>query len=401
MPECRVSKRLILFLSIALVLVVGAYFVFAGGGARKASTVAAPPPPDVGVITAQAAEVALPGEYAGRVVGFRDVEVRALVGGILRKRGFEEGARVTQGQMLFQIDPSQYEVALSRAQAQLAQAQAASRQADDNLARVEELFRRGVSTEKVHEEAIATRDQARASVQLAEAEIASAKLNLGYTEVNSPANGVTALQSPSIGTLIQAQQTLLTTITPVDPAYVSFSFTDEENRAFRELNAQRAKPIVEADLTVELEYGNGSVYGRTGRIDTAARRVDPQTGTIQARVVFPNPDGHLLPGQFVRLRIKGATLPDAIVIPKAAVSQGPQGPSVYVVGQNNVAEVRPIRLGQEVADGWIVREGLKPGEQVIVDGIIRVRPGAAVKPTPMAASAAPGQPAAGQPAQRP
>jgi membrane fusion protein, multidrug efflux system len=380
-----VVKRLIV-ISVGLALAVGAYLLIWGWPRTSPPTqTAVPPPPEVGIVTVQPAEVPLPVAYAGRVVGFRDVEVRALVGGILLKRGFEEGARVTQGQLLFQIDPAPYEVALSRSEAQLAQTQATLRQAEDHFERIDELFRRDVSTEKQREEALAARDQARASVQLAQAEIASARLNLGYTDVNAPVAGVTSLQSQSIGTLIQAQQTLLTTITPLDPAYVSFSFTDEEGHAFRELNARRSQPIASEDLTVDLQYGSGSVYPHTGKIDTAAQRVDPQTGTIQARAIFPNPDGNLLPGQFVRVRIRGVTLPDAMVIPKEAVSQGPQGPSVYVVGQNNIAEVRPIRLGPEVAAGAVVHEGLKGGERVIVDGVIRVRPGAPVKPVPLAA----------------
>jgi membrane fusion protein (multidrug efflux system) len=324
--------------------------------------------------------------------------VRALVGGLLLKRGFEEGGKVARGQLLFQIDPSPYQVALSRAEAQLDQAQASLRQVQDNFARVEELSRRAVATDKQKEEALAARDQARAIVQAAQAEIASTKLNLSYTEVVAPIAGVTSLQSPAIGTLIQAQQTLLTTITPQDPAYVSFSFTDEELQGFRDLNERRAKPIVDADLSVELQYANGRLYAHRGRIDTSAPRVDPQTGTIQARAVFPNPEGLLLPGQFVRLRILGITLLDAIAIPKEAVSQGPQGPFVYVVDANDAAELRPVRLGRQVGLDWVVSEGLKAGDRVVVDGVIRVRAGAKVTPVKFvgaAASATPGSAANG------
>lgn len=275
-------------------------------------------------------------------------------------------------------------MALSRAEAQLLQAQATLRQAEENFERVEDLFRRDVSPKKLLDDALSARDQARASVKLAEAEIEGAKLNLSYTTIKAPVAGVTALQSPSIGTLIQAQQTLLTTITPLDPAYVSFSFTDEEGQAFRAMNARRAQPISEKDLVVGLKYGIGSVYPKEGKIDTAAQRVDPQTGTIQARAVFPNPDGVLLPGQFIRVSIRGVTLLDAILIPRQAVSQGPQGPSVYVIGPNDTAEARPIRLGPELAAGWIVQDGLKSGERVVVDGVIRVRPGGAVRPVALA-----------------
>lgn len=341
------------------------------------------PPPEVGVLAVAPREVPLPVEYAGRVVGFRDVEVRPRVGGLLLKREYEEGSRVKEGQVLFRIDPATFEVAVTRAEAQVAQAQASLRQAEENFRRIDELFRRGVATDKQRDDTQGARDQAAAALQLAQAEVQSARLNLGYTTVTAPASGVTALQSPAVGSLIQAQSTLLTTITPLDPAYVSFSFTDEEGRAFREINEHRAKPISEKDLSVELSFGADAAYPQKGRIDTAGQRVDPQTGTIQARAVFPNPEGSLLPGQFVRVRIQGVTLPDALVVPERAVSQGPQGASLLVVNPSNVAEARPVRLGQQVEAGWVVREGLRAGERVIVEGTIRARPGAPVRPVPI------------------
>nr|WP_246215755.1 efflux RND transporter periplasmic adaptor subunit [Microvirga makkahensis] len=349
----------------------------------QTASASAAPPPQVGVITVQPAEIPYPVEYAGRVAGFRDVEVRPRVGGLLLERQFEEGARVTEGQVLFRIDPATYEVALSRAEAQLQQAQAALYQAQQNFERVEPLARRGVSTDVQLEEARSQRDQARAGVQLAEAEVQNARLNLSYTTVTAPATGTTALQSPPVGALIQAQQTLLTTISQLDPAYVNFSFTDEENRAFRALNERRERPISEKELKVELLLGQEASYPRPGQVDTAAQRVDPQTGTIQARAIFPNPEGALLPGQFVRVRITGITLPGSIVVPQQAVSQGPQGPTIYVLGENDIAQARPIRLGPEVPGGWVVREGLSGGERVVADGVIRVRPGQPVRPAPM------------------
>ena len=406
-PEGTLVRRILLIVLVGLALATGVYVTMNRSSETpvrtQASGAPAQPPPQVGIVVAQPAEVPYPVEYAGRVAGFRDVEVRPRVGGLLLKREFDEGTRVTQGQVLFRIDPATYEVALGRAEAQLQQAQAAFCQAEENFNRVEPLARRGVSSDVQLVEARSQRDQARAGVQLAEAEVQNARLNLSYTTVTAPATGITALESPPVGALIQAQQTLLTTISQLDPAYVNFSYTDEENRAFRALNERREKPISERDLNVQLQFGQGAGYPQPGRIDTAAQRVDPQTGTIQARAIFPNPDGALLPGQFVRVRLTGITLPDAIVVPRQAVSQGPQGPSVYVVGENDVAQAVPIRLGPEVAEGWVAQGVLKGGERIVVDGVIRVRPGQPVRPVPLDPQAAQttGSPGEQRPGARP
>lgn len=353
-------------------------------GTAPASPAPPPPPqpPEVAITELRKTEVPYPVEFAGRVVGYRNVEVRPRVSGLLLSREYEEGTKVSADQILFRIDPATYKVALDRAEAQLAQSRAALTQAENNYDRIEELARRQVATASQREEALSARDQARASVQLAQAEVASARLNLDYTTVKAPVAGVTALQSPPIGTLILAQQTLLTTVSQLDPAYVSFSFTEGEGQAFRELNQRRAHPISEQDLTVQLNYGNGTAYPQTGKVDISAQRVDPQTGTIETRAIFPNPEAALLPGQFVRVVVRGITLPDSLVVPNRAVSQGPQGPSVFVVGDNNVAQARPVRLGAQVAAGWVIENGLQDGDKVVVDGIIRVRPGAPVRPVP-------------------
>jgi membrane fusion protein (multidrug efflux system) len=358
------------------------YWQRGGGHPSAAVTPApeAPPPPQVGVLAIKAKALPLTFTYAGRVAGFRDVEIRAQVNGTLLKREFAEGARVKQGDVLFRIDPRPYEVALDRAKAQLAQAEATHRQATENWKRVDELVKRQVSTEKQHDDARAALEQAKAAVQLSQAEVRNAELNLGYTTIKSPVTGVTRLVSPPEGSLVLAQQTVLTTITQLDPAYVNFSFTDLEYQAARKLNAELPTPIVRESLTVELRQGNGAPFAGKGKLDASASRVDAQTGTIQARAIFANADGELIPGQFVRIVIKGVTLPNAIVVPTKAVSQGPQGPFVYVVGADNKAQARPLQLGREIDDGWVAESGLTDGDTVIVDGVMRVRPGAPVTP---------------------
>jgi membrane fusion protein, multidrug efflux system len=299
------------------------------------------------------------------------------------KREFAEGARVKQGETLFRIDPRPYQAVLDRATAQLAQAQATSLQAEENFKRIQELAAKQVATPKQLDDARAARDQARAAIQSVEADIDNAKLNLEFTEVKAPVPGPTSLLSPPEGSIVQAQQTVLTTITQLDPAYVNFSVTDAELREFRVLSDNLEKPLSDEDIKVTLQYGDGTMYPTAGKIIMSSQNVDLRTGTVQIRSVFPNADGVILPGQFVRLIIKGITLPKAIVIPQAAVSQGPQGTFVFAVNDKSAAEVRPVKLDREVTGGWVVRDGLKEGEQIIVDGIMRVRPGAPVKASPM------------------
>jgi membrane fusion protein (multidrug efflux system) len=373
-------------LTIAVILAAGAagtwWFLGRPQPPAAAQPAGAPPPPEVTVIEVKAADTPLPLQYAGRVAGFRVVEVRAQIGGILLKRDYTEGAAVKVGDVLFRIDPRPYEATLARANAQVAQAQATLKLAEENFGRAEQLNQRGIATPRQLDDATAARDQARASLQAAEADLSTARLNLEYTVVKASVAGPTSLAAPPEGTLIQAQQTLLTTITQLDPAYVNYSATERELREFQEMDRQRDKPLDWETVGVQIQFGDGTTYARLGRPDTYSRTVDPRTGTIQIRAIFPNAEGGLLPGQFVRVNLQGVTMPKAMVIPKRAISQGPQGPFVYVVDGQSNAQVRPVRLDRELNDSWIIREGLKDGDRIVVDGVIRVRPGGPVRPVP-------------------
>ena len=368
--------------------------VLAGAGAwswmrpqAKPPAPAAPPPPQVGVVELKEADVPLPLDFSGRVAGFRVVEIRSQVNGILLKREYQEGAVVDVGQILFRIDPRTYEAALARANAQAAQAKAQLIQAEENYKRQEGLAAQRVATQKAFEDAVAGRDGARAAVLSTEADVQTAKLNLEFTVIRAPVKGPTSLVSPAEGTLIKAQDTLLTTITQLDPAYVNFTFTDGELRQLQEIDKTPEELFDSKNVKVELQFGDGATYPELGKVDTRSRTVDARTGTILTRAIFPNRDGALLPGQFVRVKMTGIVMPNAIVVPKAAISQGPLGPYVYVVEADNVARARNVRLYRELPDGWIVRKGLKSGDRIVVDGVIRVRPGnpvvpVAVKPAP-------------------
>ncbi len=385
--------RIVAVCVIAALLGAGAYWWTRP--ASQPAAAAAPPPPEVGIVTLTAADVPLPLQFAGRVAGFRVVEIRSQVSGILLKREFSEGAIVNLGDVLFRIDPRSYEASLARAQAQAAQARATLTQTEENYKRVEGLVAQKVSAQKSLEDAIAARDQARATIQSTQADVDTAKLNLEYTVIKAPVTGPTSIVSPPEGTLVQAQQTLLTTITQLDPAYVNFTFTDNELRALQEINKSRDTLFNADDVKVELQFGDGTVYPQLGIVDTRSRTIDPKTGTILIRAVFPNHEGGLLPGQFVRVNMTGITMPDAIVVPKAAISQGPLGAFVYLVEADNVARARQVRLARELDDGWIVRKGLQSGDRIVVDGVIRVRPGNVVRPVPITPQAPTTPPAVG------
>ncbi|WP_322516077.1 efflux RND transporter periplasmic adaptor subunit [Rhodopseudomonas palustris] len=369
-------------LIVALALGAATYFYF--GDPQQVAQTTIPPPVEVGVIESRRADVPLPLTNAGRVAGFRNVEVRAQVGGTILKREFVEGATVQQGEVLFRIDPRSYQAALDRANAQALQARATLVQAEDNFNRIEQLAQRQVATDKQLEDARAARDLARAALQGAQADIETAKLNLEFTTVTAPVSGPTSLTSPPEGALAQAQQTVLTTITQLDPAYVNFSLSESEFVALRGINQARDQPLKRSDIDVTLQFGDGSFYPAKGQINEAASVVDPRTGTLQIRVIFPNPEGALLPNQFVRVKLTGVVLQGVFVVPEQAVSQGPQGAFVYVLNSGNDSVMsRPIKLDRKVEGGWAVKEGLNDGETLVVDGLLRIHPGAKVKPVPV------------------
>jgi membrane fusion protein (multidrug efflux system) len=346
----------------------------------------APPPPQVTVAEVQTKAVPVTYEYAARVSAYREVQVRARVGGILLKRNFTEGAQVKAGQVLFEIDPAPFEAELARTKAQLQQAQAQLNQANRDAERALQLFARGVGSEKSRDDAIAAKELGAAAVAAAEAQVRTAQLNLDYTKVKAPVGGITSLEQVPEGSLVSTgTDSLLTSITQLDPVYVNFSFSDREGAEIRRLLAsQQSKESPTKDLKVKITFGDGEVYDQEGMIDFTSSSIDTQTGTLQARAIVKNPNQRLVPGQFVRATVTGLTLDDAIVVPEAAVMQGPQGQFVYTVNSTGNAEIRPVELSRQIESGWIISSGLRAGDKLVTEGVIKVRPGA-----PVTASAAP------------
>lgn len=352
---------------------------------------AAPPPPAVTVEAIEEKPLPITYEYAGRVVASREVEVRARVPGILLQRTFEEGTRVQPDQVLFRIDPREFEAQVALAQAQLAQSEATLSQARRTEERQQTLTQRGAASEATLDDATSARELAEAQVEAAQATLDTARLSLTYATVNAPAGGITSLEQVPEGSLVSVN-TLLTRISQLDPIYVNFSAADTEAAAIRRLVEGGAASGNRNDLVVEVSFGDGTTYPQKGTIDFTSSSIDTETGTILSRAVLDNPANRLLPGQFVRVRVSGLTLENAVSIPTMALMQGPQGPFVYTVNAENVAEVRPIRTGTEMGDRTVVSEGLKAGDRIVSVGVVKVRPNAPVAPSSPEAAAA-GQPA--------
>jgi membrane fusion protein (multidrug efflux system) len=338
------------------------------------------PPPEVTVITVEPRTVPATFEYTGQTAGRREVEVRARVTGILLKRNYREGDAVTAGQSLFTVDPAPFEAALARAQADVASAEARLEQARRNSARLEPLFAAKAVSRKEYDDATSAEEIAAADVKAARARLTEARLNLDYTRVEAPIVGIAGRAQRSEGNYVSGPDVLLTTVTQINPIYVLFGISDEERlKLNREAEAGRLTLPKDGQFEVSVKLAEGSTYANSGRLNFSDVRISGTTGTSEARAELPNPTGLLRPGQFVRVILKGAERPDAILVPQRAVLEGPKGKFVYIVTAEDKAEPRPVEVGDWQGDDWIVTAGLNPGDKVIVDGVMKIGPGAPVR----------------------
>jgi membrane fusion protein, multidrug efflux system len=354
------------------------------------------PPAEVSVMTVTPQSLPVSFEYVGQTAGSREVEVRARVTGILQTRNFKEGAQVRKGQSLYAIDPAPFQAIVARSEADVAAADARRDQAARNAARMKPLYAEKAVSQKEFDDAASAEAIAAADVKAARARLQEARLNLEYTRVESPVSGIAGRSMQSEGSLVSGPQVLLTSITQVDPIWVNFGIPDNEQARLRkEVDAGRMTLPKNGSVEVAVQLADGTEYPRTGRLNFSDVRISPSTGTQEARAELPNPEGVLRPGQFVRVILKGAMRPNAVKVPQRAVLEGPQGKFVYVVNEKSQAEVRPIEAGEWAGDAWIITSGLKAGERVILDGVMKLGPGAPVK----VAEKADGKPAAKPEAQ--
>jgi membrane fusion protein (multidrug efflux system) len=355
----------------------------------------AAPPTEVVAATVTRADLPLEMAFMGQTAGSREVEVRARVGGILLRRTYEEGGRVRHNDLMFEIDPAPYQAALEQAKGALGQAEAKLAQAQRDQARMATLYKDDVVAKKDSDDAQTTLDSAQAAVGEARGKVHEAGLNLEWTKVTAPISGMTSKETRSEGSLITttSEGSLLTTISRVDPLYVNFSLSGPEMLKLRRLRAEGKVVLTTGDdFVVRLTLPDGSDYAKSGRINFTDTQVNSTTGVVKLRAEFPNADFAVLPGQFVRVHLEGAQYKDVLAIPQGAVLNTQQGAMVWTIDDKDQVAPRPVVLGDAVGNSYLIEQGLAPGDRIVVEGIIKVRPGMVVKvrqddPAKMASSA--------------
>ena len=348
----------------------------------------APAPPTVEVMTVIQKDVPVYNEWIGTLDGLVNATIRAQVQGYLIKQNYKEGDYVRTGQVLFEIDPRTFQATLEQAKGELEAQQARWTTAKANLARIKPLAEQNAVSKKDLDDSIGTEQSARAAVFSAQAKVDKAQLDLGFTKVTSPVDGIAGLAKAQIGNLVgPGGMEELTTVSTVNPIKVYIQVSEQEYLVAGRAGERRAEK-----LQGELILADGSVYPQKGSFAFADRQVDVKTGTIKVAVIFPNPGNFLRPGQYGKVRVATSVRKDALLVPQRAVAEVQGKYMVAVVGADNKADIRPVKTAERVDSLWVILEGLKPGERVVVEGIQKVRPGSPVNPKPFEGAA--GQPKA-------
>lgn len=339
---------------------------------------AAMPAMPVSVLEVQPATVPIQAEAVAQTEGAKEVEIRPRVGGIILKKLFEEGAEIKAGQPMFLIDPVPYKIKATQARAHLAQKNARVQQTKREAERLKTLLDTKSISQREYDNAVSDHAMADASVQEFRAMLHEAELNLSYATVKAPESGMAGRFQYSEGALVNANTSLLTTIVQTSPIWVRFSLSDSE---LTQLGGMLTSESVEG---IDLILPDGTQYPETGKLNFSASSIDPALGTQQLRAEFKNADKKLIPGQFVRIRVTTGSNEGVFLVPQAAVLSSEQGKFVFVAETddkgNTVAAVRPVQAGSWSGQDWVILGGLKQGDKVIVDNLIKVRPGAPVAP---------------------
>jgi len=386
----RTLRRAVFLLALTAVL-----------GACEKPEIPHPPMPEVTVLSVEPRDTPVTFEFVGSSASSQQVEVRARVNGFLDNRLYTEGNIVEKGQVMFQMDRKPFEAQLDAARAALEEQKARLWTAQANLKRVVPLAKANAVSKKDLDDAQGTVNAAAAAVEMAKADVETAKLNLGYTTIHAPVTGASSFARIQEGAYVNEQSGPLTYVAQLDPIWVDFSISEDEMLKFREQKKTGTLRAPQSNaMTVELVLADGTEYPEKGRIFFTDANYSTKTGTFLLRATFNNPEGQLRPGQFVSVRLKGATRPDAILVPQRAVLQGAQGFFVWIVDKQGKAQIRNVEVGDWQGDNWFIFTGLSAGDRVITDGIVRLAKGTPVKIVDKGAGGLQGEPheAAGKPA---
>ncbi len=347
------------------------------------------PPPEVSVVTVQPERIVVASELPGRVEATRIAQVRARVAGIVLKRAFEEGSEVKAGEVLYRIDPAPFQATFNSAQATLSKAQANLAQATLKVQRYKPLVETNAISKQEYDDAVTAQKQAEADVAAAKAAQETARLNLGYATVTAPISGRIGRAQVTEGALVgQGEATPLATIQQLDPIYVTLSQSSAELLRLKQALANgQLKSVGKDRATVTLVTDDGRPYPHPGKLLFSDVTVDETTGSVSLRALFPNPHRFLLPGMYARARIEQAVDEQALTVPQQAVTRSADGAAVLVVGQDGKVVARPVKTGSAYNNKWVITDGLKAGDRVIVEGLQKAKPGATVKPVPWKAAA--------------
>jgi membrane fusion protein (multidrug efflux system) len=340
---------------------------------------AAPPPPEVVVAPAIQRDVPVTSEWVGTVDGYNNAQIRAKVQGYIQARDYQEGRLVKAGEILFRIDPREFRAALQDARGQLGRAEALRTKSRQDVARYGPLSREGAVSRQEYDDAVQAERAAAAAVESGRAAVEQARLNLEWTEVRSPIEGVAGLALAQIGDLV-SPNTLLTTVSQLDPAKVTFPVSEREYLRYAVQLGKRAQGTADPDAgpSAELILADGSVYPERGRVIATNREVDQQTGAILIQAAFPNPNLLLRPGQFARVRAVTETRRGAVLVPQRAVQELQGVYRIAVVNDDDTVTMHTVEVGPRVGSDWVVDKGLAPGARVVVEGLQRVRDGVKV-----------------------
>lgn len=380
MPIPTVAERILLLLALGLLI-----------GACGHPELPKAPTPEVLTAKARTENVPIFGQWVGTTQGFVNAQIRPKVQGYLLRQVYDNGAKVTEREVLFEIDPREFEAKVDSAQGEVGRAKAALQRSRQNVARYQPLAKLGAVSRKELDDAVQTERENLATLESAQAQLEQAKLDLGWTKVRAQIHGIAGIAVAQIGDLVGPTD-VLTTVSTVDPMKVGFPISEQQYLLWRRTQLRQGQ---KEEGTARLTLADGTVYSEPGRFYALAREVDPQTGTIMVEASFPNPKDLLRPGQYGQIQVQIDQLADAVVVPQRALKDMQGQYQIAVVGKDDVVEMRNVEVGPTYGTDWVIKKGVTSGETVVVEGLQRIQGGMKVVAKPAPKPTAQAKPAAG------